>query len=53
MGLHFKGGFDPIVFELVAIVLVMVVLGATIYHYGYLYSSRAEIAHVMRYPSAF
>jgi len=53
MRLQVKGGFDPVLFELLLIVFVMVVLGSAIYYYGCLYGSRAEITHVMRYPSAF
>jgi hypothetical protein len=53
MRLQVKSGFDYVHLQLLAVVLVMIGVGAGIYYFGNLYGSRAQITHIVRAPSVF
>ena len=48
MDLHFKGGFDAVDLQLLAIVAVMVALGGAIYLFGDIYEIGAQAGRVAR-----
>jgi hypothetical protein len=48
MHLHFKGGFDAVDLQLLAIVAVMIALGCAIYLLGDLYEIGAQAGRVAR-----
>lgn len=53
MRLQVKGGFDYVHLQLLAVVLMMIGVGAGLYYFGNLYGSRAQITHIVRAPNMF
>lgn len=53
MHLHFKGGFDAVDLQLLAVVAVMIALGCAIYLFGDIYETGAQVGRVARAVPAF
>lgn len=53
MHLHFKGGFDAVDLQLLAIVAAMIALGCAIYLFGDIYETGAQVGYVARAVPAF
>ena len=53
MHLHFKGGFDEVDLQLLAIVAVMIALGCAIYLFGDMYETATHVERVTRAVSTF
>lgn len=53
MHLHFKGGFDEVDLQLLAIGALMIALGCAIYLLGDMYEIGAQAGHVARPVPAF
>jgi len=53
MHLHFKGGFDEVDLQLLAIVALMIALGCVIYLFGDMYEVATQAERVARAVPAF
>ena len=53
MHLHFKGGFDEVDLQLLAIVAAMIMLGCAIYLFGDMYQIATQAGQVARAVPAF
>jgi len=51
--LHFKGGFDKVDLQLLAIVVVMIAFGCAIYLFGDMYEIATQAGRVARAVPAF
>ncbi|MBN9601756.1 MAG: hypothetical protein J0G33_02375 [Afipia felis] len=53
MHLHFKGGFDEVDLQLLAIVAIMIALGCGIYLFGDMYEAGEQAGRVARALPSF